>query len=419
MGRASRDKPGRFRPPPVERIELNEEHLSRRFIAAGVLLLLGAALLAYAVMKFLTPAAGWQAIQANGTGEASCAEEITFLYEAASPAEVKAVTARYTDACQRAYRLFHCRQEFADVVNICTLNRRPNEVMTVDEALYTALSVAVNGGRRELYLGPIYARYGDLFFCQDDAQLVNYDPRLSADVTREYQEVLSYANDPRSVEVELLGENRVCLRVSEAYLAYAKQEGIDRFLDFAWMQNAFVVDLLAGELTAGGFTKGVLSSYDGFTRNLDGREGTYDYPLYHRQDGAVCFAGNIRYQGPVSLVCLRDFPTSERDFGRFYTLRSGEVRTPYLDTVDALCRNGVSSLICYNREKGCGQLLMEMIPGYISDSFGREDAAALAGKGIESVFCQGTVVLYTEKQITLVDLSRGEDTGYTAERIGF
>lgn len=416
MGRAERDKRGRFRPPPVERIELDESHLGRRFIAAGVLLLFGTALLAYAVMKFLTPAAGWQVIQANGTGEASCAEEITFLYEAASPTEARAVAALYTDACQRAYRLFHCSQEFADVGNVYTINHRPNEVLTVDGALYEALSTAVGGGRRELYLGPVYARYGDLFFCQDDAQLVNYDPRLSGDVAREYQEVLTYANDPQAVELELLGGNQVRLRVSEGYLAYAEREGIDRFIDFAWMKNAFVVDLLAGELADSGFTKGVLSSYDGFTRNLDGREGTYEYPIYHRQDGAVQFAANMRYRGPVSIACLRDFPTSEQDFGRFYTLRSGEVRTPYLDTADALCRNGVSSLVSYSREKSCGQLLMEMIPAYIADEFCGEDAAALAVKDVQSVFCQGTVVSYTEAQVILSDLP--EAAGYTAEYIG-
>lgn len=405
----------RFRPPPVERVELNEEHLRRRFLAAGVLLVFGAALLAYAVMRFLAPPAGWQAVQANGTGEASCAEEITFLYEAASPAEAKDVAKRYTAACQRAYRLFHCRQEFEGVVNLCTLNHRPNEALTVDGALYEALSTVLAGGRRELYLGPIYARYGDLFFCQDDAQLANYDPRLSGEVAREYQEVLSYANDPRSVEVELLGDNRVRLRVSEAYLAYAEREGIDRFIDLAWMQNAFVVDLLAGELAADGYTKGVLSSYDGFTRNMDGREGTYDYPLYHRRDGEIRYAASLRYRGPASLVCLRDFPTSEQDFGRFYTLRSGEIRTPYLDAADALCRNSVSSLLCYGREKGCAQILAEMIPVYIADDFRPEDAAALTAEGVEAVFCQGAAVRYTDAQAVLV---LADAAGYTADRIG-
>jgi len=405
----------RFRPTPVQRIELDEGHAHQRLIAAGVLLLVGAALLAYGVMKFLAPPEGWQAIQANGTGEPSCAEELTFLYEAGTSSEAKAVTELYTAACQRAYRLFGSTQEFEGVVNVCTLNRRPNEVLTVDEALYAALEAVTAGERRELYLGPVYARYNDLFFCRDDTQLVNYDPRLSEDVAREYQAVLAYANDPGSVEVELLGENRVRLRISEDYLAYAERAGIERFIDFAWMRNAFVVDLLADELAAGGYTKGVLSSYDGFTRNLDGREGTYDYPLYHRRDGAIHHAADLRYRGPVSVVCLRDFPTSEQDLGRFYTLGSGEVRTVYLDAADALCRNALSSLVSYSREMGCGEMLMEMVPVYIAEDFRQEDAATLAAQDIQSIYCQGTVVYHTDPQAVLTNLAAEGGVQYTAE----
>lgn len=417
MKRDSRNSQGRFRPPPVQRIELNEGRISQRLIAAGVIILIGAALLAYSVMKFLSPPAGWQTIQANGTGEASCAEEITFLYEAGSSSDAKAVTALYTSACQKAYRLFHCYQEFEGVVNIYTLNHHPNESLTVDESLYTALSAIAESGRRELYMGPVYARYNDLFFCQDDAQLVNYDPRRSDDVAREYRDMLAYANDPQAIAVELLGENKVRLRVSEDYLAYAEREGIDRLIDFAWMRNAFVVDLVADELAGNGCTKGVLSSYDGFTRNLDLREGTYDYPLYHRKDGAVCYASTMRYQGPVSLVCLRDFPTSEQDLGRYYTLQNGEVRTVYLDAADALCKNAVSSLVCYSREKGCGQLLLEMIPVYIADIFQQKDVISLAARGVQSVYCQGNVVFYTDPQAVWTGPAEGEGSRYATELI--
>lgn len=404
MGRDARDK-GRFRPAPVERIELDESHMGRRFAVMAVLLLVGAALLGYSIMRFLSPPAGWQAIEANGTGEASCAEDLTFLYEAGSSAEAKAAAALYTDACQRAYRLLQSGQEFEGVVNVCTLNRRPNEALTVDAALYEALSTVTGDGRRELYLGPVYARYGDLFFCQDDSQLVHYDPRLSPDVAAEYQAVLSFASDPRSIEVELLGENRVRLRVSEEYLAYAERMGVERFLDFGWMSNAFIVDMVAGELAAGGYTRGVLSSYDGFTRNLDGREGTYDYPLYSRREGEVLYGGNLRYRGPLSLVCLRDFPTSERDMGRFYTLRDGQVRTVYLDPADALCKNAVSSLVCYSGEKGCSQLLMEMIPVYVADTLG--DIPALAAEGTASVYLEGGILFRTDPQAVLTDLAEG------------
>lgn len=408
---------GRFRPTPVQRIELNEDNMGRRLIAAGVFLVIGAALLAYSVMNFLALPAGWQTIQANGTGEVSCAEELTFLYDAGSSAEAKAVAELYTAACQKAYRLFNSGQEFEGVANLYSLNRRPNEALSVDGSLYEALAAVTDGGRRELYLGPVYARYGDLFFCQDDTQLANYDPRLSEDVAREYQAVLAFANDPQSIELELLDENRVRLRVSEDYLAYAERAGIERFIDFDWMRNAFVVDFLAGELTAGGFTKGVLSSYDGFTRNLDSREDTYDYPLYHRKDGAISFAANMCYRGPVSLVCLRDFPTSERDFRRYYTLRNGEVRTVYLDAADALCKNAVSSLVCYSRELGCGQLLMAMIPAYIADVFREDEIAALSARDIQSVFCQGMVVSHTDPGLVLTDLATENGVCYTEKLI--
>ncbi len=421
MGRTSRNRPDRFRPPPVERIELNEEHLGRRLLIAGVFLVVGAVLITFSLVRFLTPASGWQTIQANGTGEPSCAADFTFLYEAASSEDAKDAAARYTEACQRAYRLFLCQEGFEGVVNVYTINHRPNEVLMVDPALYAALSTAVEGGRRELYLGPVYSRWNDLFFCQEDGQLAFYDPRISEDVAREYREVLSFANAPEAVDLELLEGNQVYLRVSEDYLAYAEREGIDRFLDFGWMKNAFVADLVAEELTAGGITQGVLSSFDGFTRNLDGREGTYDYPLHHRRDGAVWLAGNLRYQGPKSLVCLRDFAANERDMERFYTLQNGEVRTPYLDTADALCKNALSSLVCYDRERTCGQLLMEMLPVYIADGpFGSEDAAALADRGVEAVFCQGTVVYYTDEQAVLTDLMDLTEEGgvrYTAELV--
>lgn len=416
MGRDPRGQ-NRFRPTPVQRVELNEDHLTQRLIAAGVILVIGAALLAYSVMRFMAPPSGWQYIQANGTGEASCAEELTFLYDAGSSAEAKVVTDLYTSACQKAYRLFHSQQGYDGVVNVYEMNRRPNEVLTVDAALYTALSTVTANGRRELYLGPVYARYSDLFFCQDDAQLVNYDPRLSEDVAREYQTVLAYANDPRAVEVELLGENQVRLRVSEEYLAYAEREGVERLIDFGWMRSAFVVDLLASELAAGGYTKGVVSSYDGFSRNLDAREGTYDYPLYHRRDDGIHFAADMCYRGPVSLVCLRDFPTSEQDLGRFYTLRSGEVRTVYLDAADALCKCAVSSLVCYSREMGCGQMLMEMIPAYIADTFQPEAASTLAARDIQSVYCEGTTVFHTDPQIVLTDLAEEGGVFYTAELV--
>ena len=78
MGRTARDK--RPNLPPVERIQLNEDHISRRGILAAALLLLGVGLLAYSFLQFLNPETEWTAITANTGDGASSAEEFVLLY---------------------------------------------------------------------------------------------------------------------------------------------------------------------------------------------------------------------------------------------------------------------------------------------------------------------------------------------------
>ena len=58
---------------------------------------------------------------------------------------------------------------------------------------------------------------------------------------------------------------------------------------------------------------------------------------------------------------------------------------------------------------------MEMIPVYITEDFRPEAVAAMAADGVQSVFCQGAAVYYTEAQAVL---EVSEEGGYTAERIG-
>lgn len=388
MGRTARDK--RPNLPPVERIELNEEHISRRGILAAALLLLGVGLLVYAFFQFLNPDTEWTSITASTAVGASSAEDFVLLYRpgggGASPTvERKGVTALYTDLARRAFQLFHADQPFEGVVNVYDLNRRPNETVEVDPGLYAAFQTVADSGSRALYLGPVYSRYFGVFSCQDDTQLVDFDPRLSEDVAAEYRELCAWANDPEAIGLELLGENEVCLRVSEAYLAYAEREGVENFIDFSWMTNAFVADFIASGLTAQGYTRGALTSCDGFCRNLDSSGTDYTLPLYSRQGDTVYAAAGLRYTGPRALVTLRDYPMSERDASRFYTLKNGERRTPYVDPADGLCRNTLPELVCYSTSRGCAETLLAMLPVYVAETFDAGALDALKGQGIESI----------------------------------
>lgn len=394
LGRGARDKRPYIK--PVERIQLSEGNVARRAIVAVLFLIIGAGTLAYSFSQLFAVDAGWQTIQAETSDGPNCGEDFTLLYELgvgnqSVTAEKRALAQIYTRACKTAFQLFHTVQSFEGVTNLHDINARPNEAVTVDPALYAAFEAVRAAGNRTVYLGPVCARYGDLFTCQDDSQLVDFDPWTSREVSEEYAAVATYAADPAHVDVELLGENQVRLRVSEEYLAYASQESIERFLDFGWMKNAFVADYLADTLVQAGYTRGILSSFDGFARCLDDREGTFTLNLYGWEEGRPVAAGTMEYQGPLSIAGLCSFPVTEGDWQRFYQLRDGQLRTPYLDGTDGKCRQSVDSLVCWSEGYSCARLALTMAPVFVVGQFEPAPLEALTAQGVYALWCQDRV----------------------------
>lgn len=407
MRRYARDKRPHIK--PVEKIQLSEDNTVRRAIAAVVLLIVGAAALAYAFSQLFSTESGWQTIEAGPSDGPTCAQEFTLLYELGSKgqdtrAEERALVQAYTEACQTAYQLFHTMESFEGVTNLRDINAHPNETLTVDRPLYAAFEAVQASGDRSVYLGPVWARYSDLFFCQDDSQTADFDPWISGAVAEGYAAIAAYAADPAHISVELLGEDQICLRVSEEYLAYAAQEDIDRFLDFGWMTNAFIADYLADTLAQAGFSHGVLSSFDGFARCLDGRDTAFALDLYGWEQGRPIMAGTMQYQGPMSIVSLRAFPVTQEDWQRFYQQKDGQFRTPFLDPADGKCRQSVDSLVCWSGDAGCAQLAMAAAPVFIAGEFDPAPLERMAGEGMYALWCEGRVFSSTDRSLDIQNL---------------
>lgn len=410
MGRYAKDNRPHIK--PVRKIQLSGENTTLRIIAAVLFLIIGVGALAYAFLQLFTPESGWQAIQAGDSGGPTCGDDFTLLYELGAgdqplAAESRALTRAYTQACRAAFQLFHTVQSFEGVTNLCDVNARPNEAVTVDPALYAAFGAVEAAGDRTVYLGPVCARYGGVFTCQDDSQLADFDPWSSREVAEEYAAIAAYAADPAHVGVELLGENQVRLRVSEEYLACARQEGIERFLDFGWMKNAFVTDYLADTLIQAGFTRGILSSFDGFARCLDGREGSYTLNLYGWEEGRPIVAGTTRYRGPMSVASLRAFPVTEGDWRRFRLPRDGRLRTPYLDVSDGRSRTAADSLVCYSPTHSCAQLAMKAAPAFIADSLRQDPLRELPREGARYIWCEGGTLHTSGPEVAVDSLYEG------------
>lgn len=391
-----------------------------RLLAVLLLLAIGGASLSYGFMSLFSSDPGWAEIEANA-GEMSYANEFVFLYElgrggTSSTAERKALTTLYTQATATAWKLFNNEETVEGTPNIRYLNDHPNETVTVDPALYKALGQVARSGDRTLYLAPSAEIYNNLFFCAADELTVDFDPLLNPELQAFFAEVAAFAADPEAVSIELLENDQVCLRVSEAYLAYAAEQEITDFIDFQWMINAFVIDYLSDELTSRGYTNGVLTSWDGYGRVLDKRNGSsYSLAIFDGQGGTVRQAVVMVYSGARSIVTLRAYPLTSVDSQHFYIRRDGQIRVPYLDTADGMPRAAWADLTAYATGMSCAETLLNLIPVYVAENLSDEALTRLAGQGIQTVYCRDRVVRYTDESAVWTELYDGDDGAYACE----
>ena len=417
MSRTARDNRPNLK--PVTKVKLNEKYTKVRLVLVVLLVLIAAAAFGYGVYSLLQQEPGWMEIEAESGSGGTCGDEFVFLYELgagelAPTAEKKALTLLYTQAAEQACQLFNSDTGFEGVHNVYTLNRNPNEVLEVDEALYDAFALLQSYENRNLYLAPLYARYENLFSCNDDGEADDYDPYRSSEAAAECQELAAYAADPSQVDVQLLGGGKVRLFVSEEYLAYAEENGITDFIDFFWMKNAFLLDFLADRLIENGFTRGTLSSYDGFSRNLDSRDLTYSLNIYDWVDQSVYEAAVLEYSGVRSFVTLRDHKMTRMDDRHYYEYADGETRSSYVDIQDGRCRSAVPDLTAYSAGMGCAQLLLEVSPLYIADDLDAEALNALCQRGIFAVYCKDRTVCYNDGELCLSQFYDRDGVRYTS-----
>jgi hypothetical protein len=349
---------------PVERVELSEKNLKWRLLLVVLLIMIAAGSFAYGINALLSKDAGWQEIHANSRKDAAnCSEDFVFMYNlgaigASATVEGKAIVTHYTDATELAYQLFHTKESFEHINNIYYINRHPNEEIVVDEVLYNAFDLISQYNNRNIYMGPVYMLYDDIFYCQEDYQLTDFDPYVNSQVAEDYKMIASYANNPDMIDIQLLGNNTIKLFVSDEYLNYAKENEIEDYIDFFWMKNAFIVDYLADLMIESGYTRGSISSYDGFVRNMDITDTSYSFNIYDRVGQTLELDHILEYTGPLSLVYYRDYAMNSRDYNHYYELDNSEIRTAYVDVKDGLSKEALSSLYLYSDSKRARYLFL-------------------------------------------------------------
>ena len=407
---------------PVQRIELDDRNVKRRWILLIVFILIALVAFGYAIYSFLIsekePQTGWQVIDPK-TDATLCGNDFIFNYcweKGGTKEDYQRLVSTYAQAIKTADRLFCLDADVLEDKNLVAVNANVNQEVEVDTALYRVLSTFVESGSRYLYMAPIHADYRDTFFGNGDTPIMgDYDPYVNVENAAYYAELMAFANDPDSVRLELLGNNRVRLVVSQAYLAFAEEHFITDFVDLFRLRNAAIVDYLAEELVKNGFTYGSISSYDGYVRNLDQQNNDYSYNLFDRIGDEIGPVARLEYTGAKSIVYLRNYPLGEQD-ARFFYLAFDKTIPPYVDPSDGMYRTAFAGVVSISANHSCTEIALGLLPIYVSDERDEDALNALTEQGIVSAWCIGDnrSIRYNHECMKPRELFSYDDVTYTA-----
>lgn len=400
---------------PVEHIEVTDKNRKWKLVIIVLLLALGVTLIATTVGQLLVTQPGWETIQADASADESCAGEFVFLYllgdgDQAANLEQREVTRIYSQAAKEAFQIFHEGKAFDGIHNVAYLNQHPNEEVEIPAALYDAFAMLEKYENRALYLAPIYREYVGMFLSDQDWVAQTYDPEKDAEQAAYFTEVLAFTADENAVKLELLGNNQVKLRVNNAYLQFASDKEITTFIDFYWMKNAFIVDYLAQQMTEAGYTKGAISSFDGFSRNLDASNRDYQLNIFDRVGQEIYQAGVMGYTGALSMVSLRNYPMSELAVQLYYQWEDGSITSCHIDPVDGRSKSAINDLIGYSGVLGCSEILLKMYPLYVTDNLNTDELQMM---DVDTIYCKDRVIYTSGAGATITDLYKKDGVEYT------
>ena len=381
-------------------IPLPENKLKLRTALVIALIVLAVASFAFGINSLVGTDAGMAEITVL-SGEMNAGDDFTFYYNlgfggADATDERREVRSLYSLAATDALEIFSSDVEAEGGGNLYYLNSRPNEDVAVDGALYSALEQLEGSGTRYHYLAPLYEQYYAMFNSASDAEAAEYDPRLNDAQAEFFSQIAAFASDSGEIALELLGDNKVRLHVSEEYMRFAEANGVTTFIDLTWMENAFIADYIAQELIDAGYTHGALISDDGFMRCLDDETGAeYSFTFSHRDGTTITNLSTLQFSGTVSIAYLHDYPLESGNSGGYYLYSDGTLRSAFLDTADGLDRSCVPELAAYSFEDGCAGLALKLAPVFISSDLDMNELAELEKDGITVYYTQDGVLCST------------------------
>ena len=400
---------------PVEKIELSEKNPTPRIIAIVALILIAAMAFAYGANKLISGESGWRDVEVRSEKGYTCADDFRFVYNigvsgVSANTEYKKLSSLYTSAMEEIYYALDEKSVHDGAKNLAYVNQHPNEETEIDPLLYKALESFSEDRKKLLYLAPIYYDYGDLLDSESDEEAREYDPYENDSVKEYFAEVSAFINSGTDIKLELLGDNKVLLSVSDESKAFATEYGIKCYLDFYWLKNAVIIDHIADEMISAGFTRGYITSYDGYTRFF-GNE-TLSADIVVRENSKLTVAATLNTKSKMSVVYLRNYIMYEGEKYNCYTYENGASRTRYISAADGLCRCAADMLVLYSENNSCFDIALSASEIFIADELDETSLKTL--ENINTIFHIGGKELFTSGNTDDISLA---GNGFTLSKI--
>lgn len=395
------------------------KHVKLRIAVAIGFCLLAAYFFSQGITGMTEKSSGWSEIYAN-IKDGSWGSEFVFNYNLGASGitameENRKVTDLYSETMTQVYSQLNNDKDFEGVHNVHYINEHPNKEIEVDDLLYQVFEKLQKDKQRQLYLAPINREYSNIFLADSKEEAYEYDPTVNEQVREHYQNYASYALDEEAVQLELLGNNKVRLHVSDEYMELAKKENITSFIDLGFMKNAFVVDYIAERFIEEGHKAGVISSYDGYTRSFDETNSELITKIYDLEGTDLFNVALMEYKGPRSIVYLHNYPLSKEDEIYYYAGEDKKFRTRYISAEEGMCLSSKDELLMQSTDQGCAEILLEMMPVYIKGEFDKDKIEELSKRGIKSVYCEDKKVFNNDTTVKFEKLYKRDGIEYSME----
>ena len=287
--------------------------------------------------------------------------DFSFYYyfdgEKSITAERSEIKNYYSDELSSLYAITDEDNTYASYVSIGKINEHPNEEVVVSSTLYNILYDAYSKTKESdnysIFATPLYAFWYQQFG-YEHAYRVKNDP-LNSETSRTYlQETADYINSRDNIDLLFIGDGKVKLTVSEAYLNYRQEKGITTpYMSLNVLRNAYILSNLKTSLLIKNYDKGFIVSNDGNVLQFN-HCPSQSYSYYSVDNLLLYRAADIKFETlPSSCSNFRRFNLNDVEIPNYYYFTQDGVtyfRSLYLNISNGLENNLLLSSGIYNTD---------------------------------------------------------------------